>query len=57
MSVGASGLKPIEAKRVDIYVWSVAFQTYFKVTLQLFVRAPLNKQYYSIIDLIPGVIM
>jgi len=29
--IGASRLKPLESKRVDIYVWSTAFQTYFKV--------------------------
>jgi len=29
--IGASRLKLVESKRVDIYVWSTAFQTYFKV--------------------------
>ena len=29
--VGVPSLKPVESKRVDIYVWSTAYQTYFKV--------------------------
>lgn len=29
--IGATHLKPVESKRVDIYVWSTACQTYFKV--------------------------
>lgn len=28
--IGATCLKPVESKRVDIYVWSTAYQTYFK---------------------------
>ena len=33
--VSAPGLKPVESKRVDIYVWSTAYQTYFKVALKI----------------------
>jgi len=29
--IGAAHLKPVESKRVDIHVWSPAYQTYFKV--------------------------
>jgi len=32
--VGASGLKSVESRRVDIYVWSSVYQTYFKVPLK-----------------------
>jgi len=33
--VGCCNLKPVESRRLDIYVWSPAYQTYFKVTLEV----------------------